>query len=267
MQLVGSCHLALPLQSGEEIGIVVKRASQLVRVALVQIVPQIVEPSPCLVIIQGVAATNADVLEEVIRLDQSGDGKEIPLSLILVGGLFPYEVGLVERRYAYHLQSLTLHILHTRLDELVPLLWLAAIVCPARIVSLVCVQIVAIAVGRTEQRFVVAVEVYLCRACQLDEVATPLQLLFLTVSKGVCAVAIVSHKVIGLERHTPCSKVSLADMRHTALHIEIPIPCGIHAPIHLVLFASVRQIKNDFHISPLCCFQIVSPCLCRRSEE
>ena len=108
----------------------------------------------------------------------------------------------------------------------------------------------------------VAVEVHLVSTRQLDMITTLFQFLLLTSRQREGTITIIRHEVIGLERHTTCGKVALADVSNTAIYIEIPVPGGIHTPVHLVFLTFCRQIEHDFHISLLCGFQIVCSCLC-----
>ena len=96
VQLVGSGHLAVCLDGGEEVGIVVESACQLVGVAFIEVCFEVVVPRQRPVVVQGIAATDADVVEIGVSLQQLGNGQEVRHCLRFVGGLLPHVVGLVE---------------------------------------------------------------------------------------------------------------------------------------------------------------------------
>ena len=216
-------------------------------VSLIEVVIQKIVPGECLIIIQRVAAAHAYVLEEVVCLDQFGNGKEVLHSLAFAGGLFPNVVRLIEWRDAHHVKTQTLHVGNTCLDEFVPFFRLALIVGSASIVSYLLVvgidRIVAIGIHLAEKGFVIAVQIHHCSACQFDQVAATFQFFLLTGSQGVGAVAIVSHEVNGLEGYTACGEVTLADMADAPVNIVTPVPGGIHAPVHFVFRSWVRDIE------------------------
>ena len=243
MQFISGGHFPVCLYSGEEVCVVVERAGQLVRVAFVQVCLQIIVPRECPVIVECVAATNADAIEERVLLQQFGDAMEVGHRLGLVGGLFPHVVGLVEGGDAHHLQTLTLHVCYTGLDEFVPFLWFTSVVGAACVVGLFCG--VAVLVNQFEQCLVVAVDVHLLGAGPLDEVAAPFQPLLLTFGQRVGAIAVVDDEVDGLEGYAASGEVARADVGDTAVHVVVPVPCGIHAPVHFVFFTCVINIEVD----------------------
>src|SRR5574344_954448 len=113
----------------------------------------------------------------------------------------------------------------------------------------------------------VTVQVHLFCACQLDEIAAPFQFLLLTLGQGVSTIAIINHKVIRLERYTACGKISLANVGNASVHIEVPVPCSIHAPIHLVCLTISIHVKEDVHVCLLAGLHEVCCCLCLKSQH
>ena len=146
---------------------------------------------------------------------------------------------------------MALHVCHAGLDEFVPLLGLAPIVGAAGVVGdflAVLNRVVAVFIHFAEECLVVAVDVHLLGACTFHEVATPLEFLLLTGGQRIGAVAVVGNDVDGLERHTSCGEVAFADVCDAEAHVEVPVPGGIHAPVHPVFLTCGIHVEHDVHI-------------------
>ena len=165
VQFVSCSHVAVGLHLLEEIGIVVKRACQLVRVAFVNVVETMVVPLQGIITIERIAGTYADIVKIGVCLNQAAN-----LFHAVLGALSPFAiVRLVEWRDTHHVHAALLGISYTGFDELVPSL---------RLVQIEGLVFLVVAVLLVQGIFLVVVDGHFVAASHQDVITTTSQCRF-----------------------------------------------------------------------------------------
>ena len=204
MQLVVGSDVSIGLHVRVEVGVVVKIASQLVRVSLAHVGLHVVIPLLGAIIVAGVAGHDAYAFKVGILTNQLSHGLEIRFISLVAG----CDVRFVEGTYRHHVQSILLDILRGRLDHLVPSFGVMGICLHVNVHG-------------------VAVEHHAVGFAELDVLNARVEELELTFREGAVGIQRVHH----LKRDTSIREVVLTNEVDASQDIAFIVPCCIHAPL------------------------------------